>query len=210
MKFTPSGYVIHIRGSAEQPPVPRRHCSRLMASTEVSAIMSDPVQRFHQPAVTLTVTTTSDATVVAATGDLDSTVADRLLGQLSDEIALRPRVVIVDLTRVSFCSTRALSALLTATADAHAAGIPCVIVSDQRAVRRPITALELDHVLQVHDNLAAARRELQFLQGVAEHRHGQPPEGALLRSFRRGGNAAVPSRSLKSGWLVAGRAPAGG
>jgi anti-anti-sigma factor len=129
--------------------------------------MSDPVNRFHQPTVTFTVTPTCDSTAVAATGDLDSTVAGRLLAHLSDEIALRPRALIVDLTRVSFCCTRVLSALLTATADAHAAGIPCLIVSDQHAVRRPITALELDQVLQVHDNLAAARESLRVLQGVA-------------------------------------------
>ena len=129
--------------------------------------MSHPVNRFHQPTVTFTITTTCDSTVVAATGDLDSFVAERLLGHLSDEIALRPRALIIDLTRVSFCCTRVLSVLLTSTADAHAAGIPCVIVSDQRAVRRPITVLELDQVLQVHGNLVTAREELQVLQGVA-------------------------------------------
>ncbi|MEU8635398.1 STAS domain-containing protein [Amycolatopsis sp. NPDC048633] len=129
--------------------------------------MSDPVTRLPQPTVTFTVTTTCDSTVVAATGDLDSVVAERLLDHLSGEIALRPRALVVDLTRVSFCCTRVLSALLSATADAHAAGIPCVIVSDQRAVRRPITALDLDQVLQVQDNLAAAREELRILQGVA-------------------------------------------
>jgi len=128
--------------------------------------MTDPANRFYDSRVKFTVTTTRDSTVVAAVGDLDLAVADHLLGHLTDEIALRPRALIVDLTRVSFCSTHGLRALLTATADAHAAGIPCVIVSDQHAVRRPIAVLGLGQLLRVHDTLAAAREWLTVLDGV--------------------------------------------
>ncbi|WP_285483847.1 STAS domain-containing protein [Amycolatopsis sp. NBRC 101858] len=116
--------------------------------------------------MTFTVTSTADSTVVSATGSLDSTVAEHLLDRLSDEIALRPSALLVDLTRVGFCSARILRALLVASAEAHAAGIPCAIVSDQHAVRRPISLLELDHLLQVHDNLTAARKWLAVLHEV--------------------------------------------
>ncbi|MFJ1767246.1 STAS domain-containing protein [Amycolatopsis sp. NPDC088138] len=129
--------------------------------------MRDPLARYHQGTTTLTVTTTHDSTVVAATGDLDVVVADRLLARLSDELALRPQALVVDLTRVGFCSARTLRVLLTTSADAHAAGIPCVIVSDQRAVRRPIAVLGLDHLLQVQENLAAAREWLAVLGTVS-------------------------------------------
>ncbi|MEA5366845.1 STAS domain-containing protein [Amycolatopsis sp., V23-08] len=128
--------------------------------------MRDPLTRFHQATSTLTVTTTHDSTVVAATGDLDGAVADHLLARLSEELALRPQALVVDLTRVGFCSARILRVLLTTSADAHAAGIPCVIVSDQRAVRRPIAVLGLDHLLQVQENLAAAREWLAVLGTV--------------------------------------------
>ncbi|MFG1644494.1 STAS domain-containing protein [Amycolatopsis sp. NPDC049252] len=128
--------------------------------------MRDPLARYHQGTTTLTVTTTHDSTVVAATGDLDGTLAGHLLARLSDELALRPRAFVVDLTRVGFCSARTLRVLLTTSADAHAAGIPCVIVSDQRAVRRPIAVLGLDHLLQVQENLAAAREWLAVLGTV--------------------------------------------
>ncbi|MDT7799654.1 MAG: hypothetical protein QOI78_3087 [Actinomycetota bacterium] len=151
--------------------------------------MTDPVNRFYDSGVTFTVTTTSDSTVVAATGDLDLTVADRLLGRLTDEIALRPRALIVDLTRVSFCSSQGLCVLLTATADAHSAGIPCAVVSDQRAVRRPIAVLELGQLLQVHDNLVAAGEWLKVLDGVCEGAvltAVQEPEGALPRTTKSG------------------------
>ncbi|MDT7800075.1 MAG: hypothetical protein QOI78_3508 [Actinomycetota bacterium] len=128
--------------------------------------MRDPLARYHRGTPTLTVTTTHDSTVVAATGDLDFIVADHLLARLSDELALRPQALVVDLTRVGFCSARILRVLLTTSADAHAAGIPCVIVSDQRAVRRPIAVLGLDHLLQVQENLAAAREWLAVLGTV--------------------------------------------
>ena len=128
--------------------------------------MRDPLARYHQGTTTLTVTTTHDSTVVAATGDLDGTLSDHLLARLSDELALRPQALVVDLTRVGFCSARTLRVLLTTSADAHAAGIPCVIVSDQRAVRRPIAVLGLDHLLQVQENLAAAREWLAVLGTV--------------------------------------------
>ncbi|MEV0074457.1 STAS domain-containing protein [Amycolatopsis sp. NPDC050768] len=123
---------------------------------------------FPHSAATFTVTGNLDSTVFAATGDLDCTVADHLHGRLLAEITLRPRALIVDLTRVGFCSARALRALLAASAEAHAAGIPCVTVSDQQAVRRPITLLKLDHVLLLHENLAAAREWLTVSHGVAD------------------------------------------
>ncbi|MEV6898769.1 STAS domain-containing protein [Amycolatopsis sp. NPDC051372] len=123
---------------------------------------------FPHRAATFTVTSALESTVVAATGDLDCTVADHLLGRLLDEVALRPRALIVDLTRVGFCSARALRALLEASAEAHAVGIPCVTVSDQQAVRRPIAVLKLDHVLLLHGNLAAAREWLTVSHGVAD------------------------------------------
>jgi anti-anti-sigma factor len=131
-----------------------------------SKIMSDPLARYHQGTSTLTVTTTHDSTVVAATGDLDGAVADHLLARLADELGMRPQALLVDLTRVSFCSARVLRVLLTTSADAHAAGIPCVLVSDQRAVRRPIAVLGLDHLLQVQGSLAAAREWLAVLGTV--------------------------------------------
>ncbi|UOZ03159.1 STAS domain-containing protein [Amycolatopsis sp. WQ 127309] len=128
--------------------------------------MRDPLDRFHRSTSTLTVTTTHDSTVVAATGDLDGAVAEHLLGRLADEVALRPRALVIDLSRVAFCSARVLRVLLTTSADAHAAGIPCVLVSDQRAVLRPIAVLGLDHLLQVQPSLAAAREWLAVLGTV--------------------------------------------
>ncbi|OXM61185.1 STAS domain-containing protein [Amycolatopsis vastitatis] len=114
-----------------------------------------PAQR--PPAtVTLTVTTTRERAVVAATGELDNAVAQRLHECLTQEILLRPHVLIVDLSRVDFCSAGIVRVLLDTHSHARAEGIPCAVVSTRRAVARPISALGLGHLVPLHPDLAAA------------------------------------------------------
>jgi anti-anti-sigma factor len=131
--------------------------------------MSECTLQAGRRQVTLTVTTTWESAVLTAAGSLDLAVADHLLDRLSDEIALRPRAVVVDLSQVTFCSARILRTLLEASAQAHAAEVPFVLVSDQRAVRRPIELLRLGHLLQLHHDLTAARQWLAVLHGAGEH-----------------------------------------
>ncbi|OAP20893.1 hypothetical protein A4R44_08338 [Amycolatopsis sp. M39] len=87
---------------------------------------------------------------------------------LLTEIGLRPQAVIADLSRVDFCSAQSLRVLLEASAEAHAAGVPCAVVSDQRALQRPVTVLGVDHVLQLHRDLRAAQSWLTALRLVEE------------------------------------------
>jgi anti-anti-sigma factor len=107
--------------------------------------------------VALTVTTTTcELTVVAATGDLDNAVAGRLRECLAGEVLLRPGGLIVDLSRTGFCSAGIIRVLLETQSDARVDGIPCAVVSARRAVVRPVTALGLDHLVQLHPDIAAA------------------------------------------------------
>jgi anti-sigma B factor antagonist len=106
--------------------------------------------------VTLTVTTTRESTVVTVAGDLDNAVAPRLHDCLNRELLLRPRAMIVDLSRVSFCSAGIIRVLLAAHGRARTDRIPCAVVSARRAVGRPISALGLDHLIPLHPDLAAA------------------------------------------------------
>jgi anti-anti-sigma factor len=106
--------------------------------------------------VALTVTTTRESTVVAVAGDLDNAVVPQLRDCLNREILLRPRAVIVDLSRVSFCSAGIIRVLLAAHGRARTDRIPCAFVSGRRAVARPISALGLDHLIALHPGLAAA------------------------------------------------------
>ncbi|RSD11995.1 STAS domain-containing protein [Amycolatopsis eburnea] len=136
---------------------------------------ADPVARFHRRTTTVTVTATGESTVLAAVGDLDQDVAERLFARLNAELLKRPRALLIDLTRVGFCSAAALRILLLITAEAHAAGIPCVIASDQHSVRRPITALHLEHQLPVYPTLADARERLALCAASASRRAAAAP-----------------------------------
>ncbi|WP_290061277.1 STAS domain-containing protein [Amycolatopsis solani] len=130
----------------------------------------DPVARFHRRTTTVTVTASGESTVLTAVGDLDQHLAERLFERLSAELAQRPPALLVDLTRVGFCSAAALRVLLLTTAEAHAAGIPCVIASDQHAVRRPIAALHLEHLLPVYPTLTDARERLALCAASTSRR----------------------------------------
>ncbi|GAB2755905.1 STAS domain-containing protein [Amycolatopsis magusensis] len=104
----------------------------------------------------MTVSTTAEATVVAVSGEIDALIVQRLRDQLTTEILLRPRAVVVDLTTVTFCSSEGLSALVGACGDAHAAGIPFTVATQQHAVLRPIELLSLHKLLVVRPTVDEA------------------------------------------------------
>ncbi len=118
----------------------------------------------------LTVTTTRESTVVAASGELDNAVIERLQDCLSREILSRPRALVVDLSRADFCSAGVIRVLLGAHSHARADGIPCAVVSARRAVARPISALGLGHLITLHPDIAAAEN---WLTVTAAHRSSQ-------------------------------------
>ncbi|WP_103349721.1 STAS domain-containing protein [Amycolatopsis sp. CA-128772] len=110
-----------------------------------------------------TVTTTADAATVAVTGDLDLSSMARLQERLDEELALRPAALIIDLTAVGFCSSGGLSVLVNAVTSAHARGIACAVIANQRAVVRPIKLLSLDRILPIHADRADAQEWLSLV-----------------------------------------------
>ncbi|MFG1642943.1 STAS domain-containing protein [Amycolatopsis sp. NPDC049252] len=130
-----------------------------------------PLPRLRDPAVqapiaTFAVTTTAESAVVSATGELDVSVIGHLAEIIERELGLRPRVLVVDASAVTFCAARALTVLINAASDAHAAGVPFAVVTRSRAVLRPLTVLGLERVLPVHGDLAAALDWLALLPGL--------------------------------------------
>lgn len=133
--------------------------------TEVKTFMHDTITR---PGVAflplapprMAITTTADRTVVAVTGELDLSVTGRLATRLGEELDLAPRALVIDLTRLTFCSARALSVVLDAVTAARVTGIPVAVVADGRAVLRPVEALELGDVLPLYPTLAEAEAHL--------------------------------------------------
>ncbi|SFP90411.1 STAS domain-containing protein [Amycolatopsis rubida] len=116
--------------------------------------MTHPVRPARLPACAvpladITVSTADDITVVAVSGDLDSSVAETFFEHTVAAIAHSPGGVVADLRAVTFCSCRGLSVLLAAEHEAHFAEVPFAVLAHQRAVLRPLRLLGLDRTLDV-------------------------------------------------------------
>ncbi len=107
--------------------------------------------------LTFTVTATAADTVVAVTGEIDRSCSDELLARLGDELTVGAIALIADLRAVPFCACCGLSALLDIRARATGEDVPFVLVTEQRALLRPIALLNLGAVLPVWPTLTAAR-----------------------------------------------------
>jgi anti-sigma B factor antagonist len=114
-------------------------------------------------AMTMEVTATAEATVVAVRGEIDLAVLGRLRSRLAEEIGLAPRALVLDLTRVAFCGAGGITELLVAASEAHVSGVPFAIVAAHRAVLRPVSVLRLERVLPFHRSVAAAQDWLAVL-----------------------------------------------
>lgn len=112
---------------------------------------------------TMSVTTHGGHIVLNVRGELDAATVGEFTELADRLLARRSAAVIIDLTRVSFCSARALGVLLRLTSDAHSHGTLLAILVTHPAVLRPIQILDLHHVLPLHATLAAAFAWLDLL-----------------------------------------------
>jgi anti-anti-sigma factor len=106
--------------------------------------------------MTMQVTATTAATIVAVGGDIDLAALSRLRSRLGEEIGLAPRALVLDLARVSFCGAGGLTEMLVAASEAHVSGVPFAIAADHQAVLRPITVVGLERTLPIHRTVADA------------------------------------------------------
>ena len=105
------------------------------------------------------VTTTTEASVVTAAGDLDLAVTGRLSDLLNDEVRLAPPALVFDASAVTFCSARVLTILL----DTAAAGVPFAVAGRCRPLLRPISVLGLERLLPVHWSVEEALAWLKLV-----------------------------------------------
>ncbi|MBN6037729.1 STAS domain-containing protein [Amycolatopsis sp. 195334CR] len=105
---------------------------------------------------TMTVSATAEATVVKVSGEVDALLTPRLRDQLTVEIRLAPRALVVDFCDVRFCSSAGLAALIGACGDASTEGIPFAVATRQHAVLRPIELMNLRELLVVQPSVADA------------------------------------------------------
>ncbi len=124
-------------------------------------------RRARRAAASFTVSSTVEACVITAIGELDLTVTGELAALLGREVGLRPPALVLDASAVTFCSARALTVLLDASVDAAVAEVPFAVVGRVRALLRPITVLGLEQLLPVHRSTDDALAWLALLPRLA-------------------------------------------
>lgn len=106
--------------------------------------------------VKITITARAHVTTVSVAGELDLAVADELERSLHVECDAAPPALIIDFRQVTLCTAAILRILVDVTTAARSHGVPCAVVSDQRAVRRPVGITGLAPSLPLLSTMAAA------------------------------------------------------
>ncbi|MEV7553665.1 STAS domain-containing protein [Amycolatopsis sp. NPDC089917] len=130
--------------------------------TDYRAPASDPprpARRFVSP-LDISVTTSSADTVVTVSGEIDLAVSDGLRQAMDDELRFTPAALIADLSAVTFCDSSGFTALVQIRAKAEKSDVPFILVTQERALLRPMSLLGLDAVFIVHPTLDSARDAL--------------------------------------------------
>ncbi|MFC3453839.1 STAS domain-containing protein [Amycolatopsis speibonae] len=130
--------------------------------TDYRAPASDPprsARRFVSP-LNISITTSATETVVTVSGEIDLAVSDGLRQALEEELRFTPAALIADLSAVSFCDSSGFTALVQIRAKAEESGVPFIMVTQERALLRPMSLLGLDSVFTVHPTLDSARDAL--------------------------------------------------
>ena len=83
--------------------------------------------------------------------------SDDLRKALDEELRFKPSVLIADLSAVTFCDSSGFTVFVQTRAKAEEAGVPFILVTQERALLRPRSLLGLDAVLTVHPTLDSAR-----------------------------------------------------
>ncbi|WP_410659425.1 STAS domain-containing protein [Amycolatopsis sp. lyj-112] len=108
----------------------------------------------------VSVTTTDADTVVTVAGEIDLAVSERLRQCLEEELRFKPAALIADLSEVSFCDSSGFTALVQTRAKAEETNTPFILVTQERALLRPLALLGLDAVFNVHPTVDSARDAL--------------------------------------------------
>lgn len=94
--------------------------------------------------------------LVQLAGEADATT--RVLAETLDaEVAKQPRLLLVDVSRLTFIDSAALHALMRAYQELHADGGTLALISPSPAVARVLELTALDQLIPVHASAAEAR-----------------------------------------------------
>lgn len=99
---------------------------------------------------------TDGVAVVAIVGDVDAAATAAVRAGV-DEAAAGARAVVLDLEQVALLASAGMTLLLEVTEDLRRRGVPLLLASRARTVRRPLRITGLDRVLTLHEDVASAR-----------------------------------------------------
>jgi anti-sigma B factor antagonist len=99
--------------------------------------------------------------VVEVTGEIDLMSGGSLLAILTAQVDQRPTGLVVDLTGTEFFGSTGIGTLLKTAALAHDHGIEMVVVTDHRAVLRPLQITGVDQELRIRPTVARAVAALE-------------------------------------------------
>jgi anti-anti-sigma factor len=93
--------------------------------------------------------------VMTLPDEVDMVNLDELRAGLASLIRAAPAMVVVDMTRSTFCDSASVAALVRAAQQARSAGIR-LRLAGSGPVLRVLRLLEADRIIEVHPSLAAA------------------------------------------------------
>jgi anti-anti-sigma factor len=94
---------------------------------------------------------------IALRGELDLSTVNKVEDELQSVEAREPRVLVLDLSRLSFLDSTGLRCLVTADQRAQEAGRRLVLVRGPEAVQRVFTITRLEERLEMVDDAASVR-----------------------------------------------------
>lgn len=98
----------------------------------------------------------ADVVVLEVAGEIDLCTAPRLWTVVQEQMAGRPRVIVLDLHQVWFLGASGVAVLMTARELAARLGVVLRLARPSRPVARPLALLRLDATFDVRHDLASA------------------------------------------------------
>jgi anti-sigma B factor antagonist len=108
----------------------------------------DPQLHGHAP-FAVEIRAENDIPIVAVTGEIDLTNEDVIQAEISDQLARRPPLLVIDLRKVTFMGSAGIRLLVGNHMTAASSGIRLPIVATHHAVLRPLKVTEVDQLLEL-------------------------------------------------------------
>ncbi|MFE5288744.1 STAS domain-containing protein [Nocardia sp. NPDC056611] len=113
--------------------------------------------------------------ILSVTGEVDATTIDELREHLSDAVAATGRLVVVDLSGVTFLSVSGIEALIDADDHARAHYRALCVVVGPRCVNRMLEVCGPNHLITV-DTIDDARGPNPWVSALDPHLHTRHPD----------------------------------